>query len=156
VELWVDVTGDVELDKAIQELVDEGAKKELNQALRKACKDAVKEIVLPMVLVLIPHQYGVLESMLAVRAVKRSRYQVGYFVGFIDGSRPGQNKGSHYGWYIEFGTKPRHHKVTGKFVGEMKEDSFLRGAIYRQTDAIVAFVTERMRQWVEEANSNEV
>ncbi|MBA3485190.1 MAG: HK97 gp10 family phage protein [Pirellulales bacterium] len=144
-DLWVDVTGDVELDQAIQELVDDGGKKAINQALRRACKEAVVEIVKPEVLARIPFRYGTLESNVTVRAVKRSKFKVGYTIGFKDPLFRGE---TFYGGFIEFGWD--HYKgVT------VQADSFLRASLYPNANKIVARVTERMRAWVEAANSSE-
>lgn len=139
------MTGVVELDKALQELASETGAKGINQHMRRACRDAVNEIVKPVVLQLIPWDTGYLESQIAVRAIKRSRIKVGYFIGFIDGSRPGQQTGTHYGWYIEFGWK---HRLGVK----VEADSFLRRALYPNAQRIVDFVRQRMREWIDQAN----
>ena len=147
--LTAEITGDVEIDRALNELIDAYGDKGINEYLRKGVKLAVKEIIEPEVRSLIPHRFGTLESMLVVRATPRSRNKVGYFVGFNDGSRPGTQSGSHYGWYIEFGWD---HRLGVK----VEPDSYLRRALYPNEEKVIAKVKQFLEDWIQQANSKDV
>lgn len=147
------MTGDAELDRSLQQLIDDGESnaKSINAQMRKACRAAVKEIVLPAARARLGKRTGYLRGELVVRAQKRSRKSIGYWVGFADGSRPGSNDGTHYGWYIEFGTKPRQKK-SGQNTGQITADSFLRISLYPNEAVIVAKVRAFLAAWIEQAN----
>lgn len=143
IQLDVDITGDAELDHALEALLAPYGARSIDAAMRKACREAVKEIVKPEVMARVPHRYGTLASKIVVRAVKGARRTIGFYVGFPDGLFRGE---TFYGGFIEFGWD--HYKgVT------VQADSFLREALYPNSARIIAHVQQRMREWVAEANS---
>lgn len=133
------MTGVAELDVAIEAIAADEGPKSINAKMRGFIRDAVKTIVLPKVIELIPFDDGRgaykddgthLEEQLVVKALKRSRKRVGYYIGFPHELFKGP---TYYGGFIEFGWD---HK--GGF--HVEADSFLRRALYPQADTIIASV----------------
>lgn len=140
--LGLEVYGEVELEQALQEIIEDGGKKAVNQALRKACKEAVTDIVKPEVMARVPVDFGFLESQLKVRAIKRSRNRVGYSIGFPDPLFQGD---TFYGGFIEFGWD--HYKGV-----KVEADSYLRSSLYPNAEAIISRVRARMTEWANATN----
>lgn len=139
----VTLTGFDALDRELRKLAAEAGPKSINDELRKAIRDALKEIVLPQVKDLIPVDSGELEDAIRVRAVKRSRSALGYWVGFPEPLFQGD---TFYGGFIEFG-------FTGRGGVKVEADSYLRAALYPNTDVVIDFVAARARRLIQRANS---
>lgn len=137
------VTGVEQLDRQLRAITAEDGPKSINKAFRQASRKAVKEIVKPAVLELIPWETGFLESQLVVRAIPRSRSRVGYYVGFPDPLFQGD---TFYGGFIEFGFDSR--------VGvRVEADSYLRRALYPNTDQVMQQVLQEMKVWANMRNN---
>lgn len=150
--VYAEVTGDKELDAVINAMCEEDGPKSINTELRKACQDAIESIVRPAVMSLIKHRYGFLESQVIVKAGDRKKNFISYWIGFPDPLFQGE---TYYGGFLEFGTEDRYHDASGiatrpvrHFTGQVKEDSFLRAALYPNADRIVARVREHIRVWI--------
>lgn len=137
------VLGIPELDRELQAIAAEDGPKSINGSMRKATREAVKDIVRPEVLARVPSDSGFLESQIVVRAIKRSRGKIGYFVGFPDPLFEGD---TFYGGFIEFGFT---HDKSGVFV---EADSFLRAALYPNASRVIAQVRDRLRSFIAARN----
>jgi hypothetical protein len=147
------MTGVREFDLALEAIAADDGPSSVNGALRKFIKEAVETIVAPKVRELIPYddvgRGGFkddgehLEDQLVVKAMKRSRTRVGYYVGF---PWPLFQGPTFYGGFLEFGWD---HK--GGF--HVEADSFLRRALYPEADRIIGLVRERARAFIARINS---
>ncbi len=133
------LTGVEELDAALGEIVSEEGNKSINAVMRKACREAVKEIVKPAVMARVPWETGQLESKITVRAAKRGRGKIGFWVGFPDPLFQGD---TFYGGFIEFGF---NHRLGVR----VEADSFLRQALYPNEQTIIDRVVRRVKEWVD-------
>lgn len=133
------LTGDKELDEALGEILSEEGNKSINAVMRKVCREAVKEIVKPAVLALVPWDTGQLESKITVRAAKRGRGKIGFWVGFPDPLFQGD---TFYGGFIEFGWD---HRLGVR----VEADSYLRQALYPNEQKILDRVRQRVKEWVD-------
>lgn len=140
--LTIAITGAAALDTRLRQLASETGAKGINAEMRKATHEAVKEIVLPAVLDLIPVDTGELEDAIKIRAIKRSRGKVGYYVGFADPLFQGD---SYYGGFIEFG-------FTHFGNVEVEADSYLRRALYPNAIIVLEQVRHRLAAFVAKAN----
>ena len=140
------VTGDEALDKLLATLTPKLQKKLIRQATRKSAKN----IVLPEARNRVPVDTGDLEESLTVKAIKRSRNKIGSMVATKDGFFSGDQ---FYGGMIEFGTKERTQKSTGKSVGAIQPHkfAFLRPAVYDNEDRIKAEYIKDVRELIGEA-----
>jgi HK97 gp10 family phage protein len=134
------VTGFEELDKALGEFPAKVQKAMARKGTRKAAKD----IVLPDAINRVPVDTGDLEESLTVRTIKRSRGKIGHMVTTKEGFFKGDQ---FYGAMVEFGTKERTHKSTGKSVGAIQPHyhSFLRPALYENRDKIQSLFADVLR-----------
>lgn len=140
------VTGNKELDKALQALEPALARK----LSRKTTRRIAKDIVLPAARDLAPVDSGDLEESLTVRAIKRSRLRMGHYVTCGETIERDQH---YYSGYLEFGTKPRVHTANNKYVGFVAPHKFayLRPAVYNNvTHARAAYIAD-MKEFVREA-----
>lgn len=172
------ITGVAELDKKLAMIAASDGAKSVNGKMRNTLKAAVKAIVEPEVRARVPvakasysrsattrvevredgtivgtkdsvqSEPGFLLSKITVKAQKRSRTSVGYWVGFPDPLYQGD---TYYGGFLEFGTKKRQNKK-GANRGLVKPDSFLRVPLYSNAGRIVAFCRQAMTQYVAEMN----
>lgn len=136
------VTGLEELDRELAAIAAEDGAKSINATMRKACREAVKDIVRPEVLSRIPVDTGLLESQVVVRAVKRSRGKIGFYVGFPDPLFQGD---TFYGGFIEFGFTTKQGVV-------VEADSYLRSSLYPNSSRIISQVRDRLRSYIAERN----
>lgn len=139
------ITGDVELDRELAALTAEEHPRSINAALRRYIRQTLREIVQPKVIELIAVDTGELEANVVIRALKRSRNRVGFWVGFPDPLFQGD---TYYGGYIEFGWD----HVGGMHI---EADSYLRRALYPETDRIIARLHLLVRQWIDERNGQQ-
>lgn len=135
----VAVTGVAELDQALLDLVDEVGAKGINAVMRKACREAVKDIVKPAVIERMPWETGFLESQIVVKAAAAGRGKISFYVGFKDPLFQGD---TFYGGFIEFGW---NHRLGMR----VEADSFLRAALYPNTQRVIGLVHSRVKQWVD-------
>jgi hypothetical protein len=140
--LNIATTGLEALDRELLAIAAEDGAKSINGTMRKACREAVKQIVLPEVLAWIPSDSGFLESQIVVRAIKRSRGKIGFFVGFTEPLFQGD---TFYGGFIEFG-------FTGRGGVQVEADSFLRRALYGNAERVIDHVRQRMKAYIAERN----
>lgn len=120
------VTGDDVVDRKLQGMHKRFQKK----LIRKATRKATKEIVLPEAKVAAPgYDQNRIAKSLIVRALKRSRTRIGHEVKIKKDAFDSDN---FWPAALEFGTKNRVHKSTGKFVGKIQKNEFayLRRSLY--------------------------
>lgn len=130
------------------------------KALRKATRDSAK-IVLDEARKLVPEDEGHLKASLRVRVTRftdktgktrRVKNVISHGVytgeGFFKGDQ-------YYGGFLEFGTKERFHKTTGKSVGKIDgtAHSYLRPALYSQPDRVLRKVRVSLARWTREAGN---
>jgi HK97 gp10 family phage protein len=156
------VTGDKALDRVLR-----GMPVKLQKKLsRKATRKAAKDIILPDAKNRVPVDFGELEESLTVTAIKRSRYKFGHQVGTKEGHFRGDQ---FYGAFLEFGTKERFHKPKGdaksssidthkgqgKYVGSIEpyKFTFLRPALYDNSDQVRDAYVEAMKEFIRESGS---
>ena len=120
------VTGDREIDEMLGGL----EKNVQRQIARVELRKVAKEIILPEAQNRVPVDTGQLESVLKVRAIKRSRTNFGVEVSTAEGLFQGEE---YYGGFIEFGTK------------HMDEQPFLRPAGYGNEPRIRKKVIQGIR-----------
>ena len=134
------VTGIEELDKALKEFPANVQK----AMAKKGTKKAAKDIVLPDAISRVPVDTGDLEDSLTVRAIKRTRGKIGHMVTTKEGFFKGDQ---FYAGFIEFGTKERTHKSSGKSVGAIQPHyhAFLRPALYENRDKINELFADVLR-----------
>jgi len=147
----IQVTGDLELDKLLTAIAKEDGIKSINAAMRKATRKVTRQYVLPSVRRYIPSDTNFLESQLKVRSLKRSRLRQGHQVTL--GGDPLFKGDSYYGGYIEYGTKARYHK-SGKYVGYIEEDSYLRRGLYENKAIATKVFSDHMYQWIKNVNKS--
>lgn len=145
-KIGVIITGDKELDALLAGLEPKLQKKLSRQATRKAAKD----IVLPAAKAAVPFDTGELEESLVVRAMKRSRNRIGNIVTTKEGLWRGDQ---FYGAMLEFGTKERVQKTTGRAVGriEPRRFAFLRPAVYDNEARIRQLYVNDLKELCNEA-----
>jgi HK97 gp10 family phage protein len=141
----VHVTGIKELDKVFADM-NLGMQK---KALRPATREVAK-MVLAQAKAEVPEDTGLLQSELRIRAKKRSRkypQTVGMTVGFRDDLFKGD---TFYAGFMEFGTKERQHKKSGKRVGKIDETrfAFLRPALWSYPEKKLAVFQARLKTWL--------
>lgn len=174
----ITITGVAELDRKLAMIAASDGPKSVNDKMRKTLKAAVTTIVEPEVKARVPvaqaaysrstktrvegreegtivgtkdsiqSEPGFLLSKITVKATKRSRSSVGYWVGFADPLFQGD---TYYAGFLEYGTKKRQNKK-GANRGEIKPDSFLRVPLYSNAGRIVAFCRQAMGEYVAEMN----
>lgn len=145
------LTGLDELLKALDEITAEDGPKGINSELRKLCKAACKEILLPAVLNRLSigpgrmdkGRGGHLADQIKIRAVKRRKGRVGYWIGFPDDLFKGP---TYYAGFIEFGWD----HVNGTHI---EADSFLRDPLYQHKEEIIAVVNAGMTAYVTALNN---
>lgn len=174
----ITITGVKELDQKLAMIAADNGTKSVNDRMRKTLRAAVKTIVEPEVRAATPvakaaysrpastrvegrdegtivgtkgsvqAEPGFLLSKITVRATPRSKFYVGYWVGFPDPLYQGD---TYYGGFPEFGTKQRQNKK-GANRGAVKADSYLRVPLYSNAARVVEFCRQAMTQYVSEMN----
>jgi len=149
-DVVLELTGHKALDRELAALLDQSTKG-VKGVLRGASRDAAKKHVLPKAkAILAKHrQTGNLASELKVRAIKRSRTAVGVGIGFPDPLFVGD---TFYAGFLEYGTDEREHK-SGKAVGRIRPDSFLRKPLYESEAAVRAEYIKALRERIAKANA---
>ncbi len=138
------VTGDRELDKMLGEFEPSIQKKGSARATREAAKTVSNRARNYA-----PVDTGELESSIKVRAFKRSRrYTSGHGVSM--GAMFKNSIAPYYASFVEFGTKLRRHKSTGKRVGRIVGDSYLRAALWDSESDTRATFIRVFKQWLRE------
>jgi HK97 gp10 family phage protein len=147
----VRLEGARELDKALEELPKATGRNVMRRAATKALQPVI-DTARPLV----PQDEGSLKESLKVTtrlskrqaALMRQQYRaegkaaVNVFAG------PAALPHAHL---VEFGTKPRYHKKSGKFVGQMKPRPFMRPAWDSKKDDVLASFQKIMWGEIEKA-----
>lgn len=161
------ITGDKAVDRMLRDLPLKVQKKISRSATRKAAR----EIVLPGAIERVGVNTGDLEASLMVRAIGKNIQMVkrttGKYAGTMGKKNLNADKFGHevrtrdgfyagdqfYGAFVEFGTKERKHKGTGKQVGRIdpaKNFAYLRPAVYDNEARIRALYVSAMKQLLAE------
>jgi HK97 gp10 family phage protein len=147
----VKVEGLKELDAALAELPKTTGKNVMRSAARKAL-----EPVISAARPLVPEDSGNLKKSLKITtrlskrqaAIMRREYKTEGKAAISMFAGPSALPHAHL---IEFGTKPRYQKKTGKFVGQVKAQPFLRPAWDSKKDDVLNIFKKEMWTKIEKA-----
>lgn len=118
------VDGHKELMEAFAEL----PKSLTNQVIRDTMKKAVQPVAAAAKALVARDEQDLMKSITVGTVLSKSqRRKYGKTGDIVVYVGPSQPRGSH-GHLVEFGTRPRFHKKTGKFVGIMPAKPFMRPA----------------------------
>lgn len=136
VKIEMTVTGDRKLNRKLKKLTGKEQKKVVKKAAKAALKPVLKETRDKA-----PKRTGLTRKSIKNKMLPRSRRFIGARI----------TTGGGKGWapFMEFGTKPRFHKNTGKAVGKIEPRKFMkRAADAKRKHAMMIYKTQ-IRLWIE-------
>jgi len=133
------VTGDKELNRKLQAL--KGPKQK--QAVRKASRESLKATLVSSVNRAAPRRTGLLSRSVKVRALKRSRTQVGARVTVGDGLFKGE---TFYAGFIELGRKTGKRGSSNRRT--ISPNDFIRRTAKRKRQSVLADYRQRLKHLI--------